>query len=872
LIYFTKISIKGFESHEDTVLDDLSPGLNAIVGISQSGKCLTGDTVVVDLDGSQRTIFDMLRQGRWQVPSLEQHRFAWRSAIAISANGDKDVFRLTTCRGFEIEATANHRFLTPYGWKEMQELVSDDRIAVARQMPIFGNNVLPNGHGRLLGFLLGDGHVSGGSGPGLTNADTAILEEFKRIVLSLGDHHFVFHSKGKAMTITASKPKNAPNRHIGVCALQRFCKEYGIWGTKAQTKSIPEKVFVSRREDIANVLSGLFMTDGWIFKRPSGWEIGFCTISKVMAKQIHHLLLRFGVMSFLQTKKSNFVYKGVKKPYLSYVVLVTGQHFILQFIRQIGPFIIGKRSRSLEEIQSHYRQADYICRYDLWPKTDEVCRVLRKAIDASGQTTKAIAAKAGLNPGTDIRGANWNKTISVPLLRRVADVLQDKNLLRLAYSDIYWDKVMLIEPMGKKPTFDLQVMGTRCFFANDFLTHNSAIIRALALVAYNQFDPESLRHGCENCEVEVTTTNGKVKVIRGKKNLWEITDRAGKVSCFDKIGKQILPQVSEVLGFGLVKLGDVEMKANIMDQLEAHFMLAEFDGQDATGSLRAQVVDEISGLSGIEGLIRDVGLDNNRLTREINQTEDRLKELGLQLHDEQELNREDSILSQVGAALTKHDENLEVVAVLNEVNKDYQEAKAESNRLQGELAGLPDDVKALMVLESAKKGLVDIGAMNQIYVAWENNSDEVRRVEAEFNLLPDDVKALEWLKKAQNQLQRVAGARDLTVEVSNERETVERLKTEMAKLGDSESATSLLLAVERLLVKQQRVDEFYRQCQRQKKDISQLQIALVAIEEEEKETEKESLAAMTDIDVCPLTLKPISGECLKGIPVLEDRK
>jgi hypothetical protein len=50
LIHFTRISIKGFESHEDTVLDDLSPGLNAIVGISQSGKCLTGDTVVVDLD------------------------------------------------------------------------------------------------------------------------------------------------------------------------------------------------------------------------------------------------------------------------------------------------------------------------------------------------------------------------------------------------------------------------------------------------------------------------------------------------------------------------------------------------------------------------------------------------------------------------------------------------------------------------------------------------------------------------------------------------------------------------------------------------------------------------------------------------------
>ena len=38
MTHITKISVKGFESHEDTVLDDLSPGLNAIVGISNSGK------------------------------------------------------------------------------------------------------------------------------------------------------------------------------------------------------------------------------------------------------------------------------------------------------------------------------------------------------------------------------------------------------------------------------------------------------------------------------------------------------------------------------------------------------------------------------------------------------------------------------------------------------------------------------------------------------------------------------------------------------------------------------------------------------------------------------------------------------------------
>ena len=36
--YIKKISIQNWESHEDTTLDNLSPGLNAIIGLSNSGK------------------------------------------------------------------------------------------------------------------------------------------------------------------------------------------------------------------------------------------------------------------------------------------------------------------------------------------------------------------------------------------------------------------------------------------------------------------------------------------------------------------------------------------------------------------------------------------------------------------------------------------------------------------------------------------------------------------------------------------------------------------------------------------------------------------------------------------------------------------
>jgi exonuclease SbcC len=393
----------------------------------------------------------------------------------------------------------------------------------------------------------------------------------------------------------------------------------------------------------------------------------------------------------------------------------------------------------------------------------------------------------------------------------------------------------------------------------------SSIVRALALLAYQQFDPKSLRNGCDNCEVEVTTTNGRVKVTRGKKNLWEVTDRTGKTSYFDKIGKQILPQVTEVLGFGLVKLGDIEMKANIMDQLEAHFMLAEFDGQDATGSLRAQVVDEISGLSGIEGLIREVGLDNNRLTRETNQTEERLKEIGLQLHDEQELQREECLLRRVEESLTRHDENLEVVGVLAAVGREYQEAKAETTSLQNEWANLPDEVKTQKFLMAVEKALQDIGVMRQEYEVWSAGRKEVRRLEVELGELPDEIEVLKRTQKVQDRIQQAGQVRELSDALTREREASAKLKVELSKLGDSESANSNLLATEKLLERRRQADEFLDQYFRQQDEVERLKKALLMVEKEEQAAEKESAAAMSSIDICPLTLKPISGECLKGI-------
>lgn len=56
---------------------------------------------------------------------------------------------------------------------------------------------------------------------------------------------------------------------------------------------------------------------------------------------------------------------------------------------------------------------------------------------------------------------------------RLATALQSKPLLKLAESDVYWDELVKITPLGVEEVFDATVPGAHNFIANDFIVHNS---------------------------------------------------------------------------------------------------------------------------------------------------------------------------------------------------------------------------------------------------------------------------------------------------------------------------------------------------------------------------------------------------------------
>jgi replicative DNA helicase len=105
--------------------------------LRESG-CLAGETLIYLPDeGVYRRIDQLVGQSGFNVLALNTQtwKLESRPALRAFATGHKPVFRMTTRLGRNVRATANHRFLTIEGWRRLDELAPECRIALPRVLP-----------------------------------------------------------------------------------------------------------------------------------------------------------------------------------------------------------------------------------------------------------------------------------------------------------------------------------------------------------------------------------------------------------------------------------------------------------------------------------------------------------------------------------------------------------------------------------------------------------------------------------------------------------------------------------------------------------------------------------------------------------------
>ncbi|OBK25529.1 replicative DNA helicase [Mycobacterium asiaticum] len=445
--------------------------------LRESG-CLTAATRILRADtGAEVTFGELMRTGeRPLVWSLdEQLRMVARPMTNVFPSGRKEVFRLRLASGREVEATGNHPFMKLEGWTPLEQLKIGDRIAAPRRVPEpVDTQRLEESEVILLAHMIGDGscvkrqpirYASVGEANLL-----AVTSAMRFGVTAVRDEY----PAARVATLRMPAPyRLARGRRNPIAA---WLDGLGLFGKRSHEKFVPAAVFRAPNDQVALFLRHLWATDGsvrWDGKVGEG-RIYYATTSRRLADDVTHLLLRVGVFARIKLAKK----LGYRD---SWHVHIYGAENQLRFLRHVG--VHGTKSAPAQEVVSHLEQLVRNPNLDTVPQ--DVWVQVRDALSRKRLTHRQFAAAMG----TQFCGSTmWKRAPSRSRLHRAAAVLEDRDVHKLATSDVYWDTVVEISSLGEDDVYDGTVSGTHNFVANGIGVHNSLEQDADMVILLNRPD------------------------------------------------------------------------------------------------------------------------------------------------------------------------------------------------------------------------------------------------------------------------------------------------------------------------------------------------------------------------------------------------
>lgn len=429
--------------------------------------CLTGDTLVQRADTGERIqIKDLVGQTNVPIVSMDAaYQLRPMLASKIFPSGRKQVFEMTLRSGRKIKASGNHQFLTLHGWQRLDSLEDGDRLATPRQLTATDTpSILSTQELILLAHLLGDGCVLPRQPIHYTSADPKNLDAVEKAASELfGIIPRRVQQKNWWHTYLPSPYRLARGKRHPIT---EWYEKLGIQPVRSYEKRIPQAVFAADSMSIQLFLHHLWATDGNVSwktlpgRKPSA-AIYYATTSRGLAEDVQHLLLRLGIWSSVRTAAK----KGSYRP--CYHVQVQSTPVQLRFLELVGCY--GARGEIVKDLIAALKEIAPLPNTDTIPQ--DVWKLLvEPAKAAKGMGWREVAA--GL--ATSYNGSALMATsVSRTRLAKVAKVLESEQLTHLAESDVYWDEVASITPLGTEEVYDATVPGTHNFVAGDMIVHNS---------------------------------------------------------------------------------------------------------------------------------------------------------------------------------------------------------------------------------------------------------------------------------------------------------------------------------------------------------------------------------------------------------------
>jgi len=435
-------------------------------------ECVVGETLVIDADTGRRVKIEDVVMGRARISHTlacdSDMKIRKRRMLQATSSGQRMVYRVRTALGREVLATAEHPLLTMDGWRAVNDLKAGDRIAAPRELPVLGCRRWPRYRLIVLADLIAEGNLCHPSTVYFYTTDPQHRDEFVRAVEQFPNTCATVARHRNCFSVHVRRSNRL--LRIGVV---KWIKRLGLWGLDSRGKHVPAEVFELCSSDLALFLARLWEGDG-SFSRAG--HVSYDTVSRRLAEDVQHLLLRLGIVARIYERVRPYRDRQVT----GFVVTITGQENLQRFYRVIARRFLCSRKRQQAKIIADAATQDR-------SSCDVVPTAVRGVIDPARKhnrvTWDEVAARTRLSmravcsPDRSKRGyRRWT-------IARLAEYFQSRELRRLAESDLYWDRILAVEEVGVRETYDLSVEDDHNFIANDLIVHNSHAA-SFALLAY----------------------------------------------------------------------------------------------------------------------------------------------------------------------------------------------------------------------------------------------------------------------------------------------------------------------------------------------------------------------------------------------------
>ena len=545
------------ELHQETALPGIPSGyydldamtsgfsrsdLIIIAGRPSMGKCLAANSELVCQDGSVRTIEEIYHRQQDSLLTLQADwRFTQTSPSAFIDDGLKPVYRVITRLGRKIETTLTHPFLTIEGWRSLGTLQVGNKIAVPRQIKVFGDRLIPQAKVKLLAYLIGDGCLTKAC-PEFTNSNPLLRNEFAQALDSfvglsskecdsngtrtatvkvgkdrvfvdrnrqifaqnlrqaIAERDFSINHLATSLNITSSlvrfwlKGDCVPNRDTfdKLCNLLKVePNNIAPYGILAISKNSPNALTLWLKE------LGLWQKNAHNKIVP---DFVFSLQPHLIALFLNRLFATDGWATVLDRGQSQLGYATVSEKLVRQI-----QHLLLRFgiITSIKDRSVKYKNERRQIWQLNITDAksikNFIDEIGIFGKEEAINAVCQAIATKKYQTNQdlipveiwqelkrsrgkepwtSLAKRAGIEGYSNIHVGK--RALSRERLFKLAYALDNIPLQNLATSEVYWDEIVSIEAIGKQQVYDLTIAETHNFVANDICVHNTAFALCVA--------------------------------------------------------------------------------------------------------------------------------------------------------------------------------------------------------------------------------------------------------------------------------------------------------------------------------------------------------------------------------------------------------